>query len=81
MSLYDIVTSTIAVFETSISQALNDGRINYKEFQVLQGTYYKALEKLSSTDRKMETETQNQFQKSLIAELKNLKRTITENAS
>ena len=81
MSLYDIVTSAIEVFETSISQALNDGRINYKEFQVLQGTYYKALEKLSSTDRKMETEIQNQFQKSLMVELKNLKRTITENAS
>ena len=45
IKLYDIVTSAIAVFETSISQALNGGKIDLKEFQFLQGTYYKALEK------------------------------------
>ena len=55
--LCDIVTSAIAVFETSISQALNDGKIDLKEFQVLQRTYYNALEKLISTDRKMEVAT------------------------
>ena len=39
IKLYDIVTSAIAIFETSISQALNGGKIDLKEFQFLQGTY------------------------------------------
>ena len=81
IKLYDIVTSTIAVFETNISQALHDGRINFKEFQGLQSVYYSALRKLSSIDRKMETETQNQFQKSLMEEFQNLKKSINENVS
>ena len=63
MKLYNIATSATAVFETSTSQALNDGKIDLKEFQLLQGTYYKALEKLSSTDREMAVETRGQFEK------------------
>ena len=39
MKLYNIATSATAVFETSILQALNDGKIDLKEFQLLQGTY------------------------------------------
>ena len=42
MKLYDIAISAIAVLETSISQSLNDGKIDLKEFQVLQRTYYNA---------------------------------------
>ena len=81
MKLYDIAISAIAVFETSISQALNDGKIDLKEFQVLQRTYYNALEKLSSTDRKMAVETRSQFEKSLLEELQSIKKTLNENAS
>ena len=39
MKLYNIATSATAVFETSILQALNDGKIDLIEFQLLQGTY------------------------------------------
>ena len=39
MKLYNIATSATAIFETSILQALNDGKIDLKEFQLLQGTY------------------------------------------
>ena len=78
MKLLDIVTSAIAVFETSISQALTDGTIDLKEFQVLQGTYYKALKELSSTDRKMRAETKNQFEQSMMLELQNIKKTLVE---
>ena len=74
--LYDIVTSAIAVFETNISQALNDNKIDYKEFQVLSGVYYEALGKLTNTDRKMETETRNQFEKSMMADFKKIKKTL-----
>ena len=73
MKLYNIATSATAVFETSILQALNDGKIDLKEFQLLQGTYYKALEKLSSTDREMAVETRGQFEKSLLEELQSIK--------
>ena len=73
MKLYNIATSATAVFETSTSQALNDGKIDLKEFQLLQGTYYKALEKLSSTDREMAVETRGQFEKSLLEELQSIK--------
>ena len=50
-------------------QALNDGKTDLKEFQVLQRAYYNALEKLSSTDRKM------------TVELQSIKNTLNENAS
>ena len=80
MKLYDTAISAIAVFETSISQALNDGKIDLKEFQVLQRTYYNALEKLSSTDKKMAVETRSQFEKSLLEELQSIKKTLNENA-
>ena len=79
--LCDIVTFAIAIFETTISQALNDGKIDLKEFQVLQRTYYNALEKLSSTDRKMAVETRSQFEKTLLEELQSIKKTLNENAS
>ena len=76
MTLYDIVTSGIAIFETSVSRSLNDGMIDLKEFQMLQGIYYQALSKLSSTDRKMETETRSKFEKNMLDEVQNIKRRL-----
>ena len=75
--LYDIVRPAIAVFEAGISKALKDNRIDYNELQVLGDVYYKALDALTSTDRKMETETRNQFEKSMMAELQNIKEALS----
>ena len=81
MKLYDIVTSTIAVFEVSISKALNDGQIDFNEFHILQRSYYAALDKLSSTDKNMQAETRGQFEKNLLQEIQSIKSTLNNNAS
>ena len=63
MKLVDIVTSATAVFETSISKALNSGEINERRFQVLQELHLKVIKELANFGRKMESETRNQLQK------------------
>ena len=76
MKLAGITLSAIAVFERGISKSLEDGVIDYKEFEILQAAYYEALDKISSTDKKMEVEARNQFEKGLMEELKNIKRRL-----
>ena len=61
--LVDIARSALAVFETSISEAIADGKINGKEFKILQTGYFKALNELSDVDRKLSAETRAQFEK------------------
>ena len=51
-----IVTSAIAIFEKSVSKALNNGEIDEQEFRVTP----KVIIELSNVDRKMESETRNQ---------------------
>ena len=41
--LTDIITSAIAVFETYLSKALRNGKIDEEEFNVLQTFHLKAL--------------------------------------
>ena len=77
--LVDIVTSALSVFETRISTALNDGKIDEKEFQVLQALHLKVINELSNVDRKMESETRT---KSLLEEINDIKKTLrTRDAS
>ena len=76
VKLAGITLSAIAVFERGISKSLEDGVIGYKEFEILQAAYYEALDKISSTDKKMEAEARNQFEKGLMEELKNIKRRL-----
>jgi len=76
--LYDIVTAACEVFETTISHTLDDGKIDYKEFQVLQVLYYKVLRDLSTWDKKMEVESRSQFEKNMMSEMLNLKKTLSE---
>ena len=73
--LYDIVTSVIAVFETSLSKALSNGKIDEQEINVLQTLYFKTLNELSDIDRKMGAENRNQFEKSLLEEINDIKKT------
>ena len=74
--LIDKVTSALAVFETSASKALNDGRIDEGEFGMLQGLHFKVLSELTAINRKMEAETRTQLQKSLLEEINDLKRRV-----
>ena len=61
--LVDIVTSAIAVFETSLSKVLRNGKIDEEDFKVLQTLHLKTLNELSDVDRKMGAENRNQFEK------------------
>ena len=74
--LTDIVTSAIAVFQTGISKALSNGKIDEQEFNVLQMLYFKTLDDLSNIDPKMGVENRNQFEKSLLEEINDIKKTL-----
>ena len=63
MKLTGIITSAIAVFETSVSKALSYGNIDEQEFNVLQTLYFKTLNDLYDIDCKMGAENRNQFEK------------------
>ena len=79
--LVDIARSALAVFETSISEAIAEGKINGKEFKILQTGYFKALNELSDVDRKLSAETRAQFEKTLMEEINNIKTSLAKNNS
>ena len=61
--LVGIVTSALAVFETSLSKALNNGKIDEREFGMLHTLDSKLLSELTVVDHKMKAENGNQFKK------------------
>ena len=79
MKLVDIVTSAIAVFETSISKALNNGEIDEREFQVLQELHLKVINELANIDFKVESETRTQLQKKFVRRVKRDKENLNNN--
>ena len=77
-----MVTSAIAVFETTISESLNNGTlIDEREFVKIQGVYFNTLRNLSATDRKLKKVEEDQFQKNIANELQNLKKVIGNSSS
>ena len=74
--LVNIVTSALAVFEMSISKALNDGKVNEQEFCMLHMFHLGALNKLANVDHKMEAKTKTHLRKSILAEINNLKKAV-----
>ena len=74
--LADIVTLAMAVFETSISKALNNGEIDERELDNLQELHLKVVNELVNINRKMELETRTQLQKSLLEEIIEIKKTL-----
>ena len=74
--LVDIVTSAIALSETSVSKALNNGVIDGREFQVLQDLHLKVINELANIDHKMESETRTQLQKSLLEKMNEIRNTL-----
>ena len=69
MKLVDFVTSALAVFETIVSKALNNGKIDEQEFGKLQMLYSKLLNELIGVEHKREAENRNQFENSLLEEI------------
>ena len=74
--LTDIITPALAVFERVVSKALKNGKIDEEEFNLLQMFHLKTMNELTGVDRKMEAENRNQFEKSLLEEINEIKKNL-----
>ena len=77
MKLVDIMTLALAVFEMSISKALNNGQVDECQFATLQTFHLGAFSKLANVDHKMEAETRAHLQKSILEEINDLKKAVS----
>ena len=70
--LLDKITSSLATFEVLISLSMDDGTvIDAKEFHKLQTLYLQLMTYIRNIDRKMKVETEENFQKTIMDEIKN----------
>ena len=76
MKLTDIITSAIAVFETCLSKVLRNDKIDEEEFNMLQKFHFKMMNEFMGVDHKMEVENRNQFEKGLLEEINDIKKTL-----
>ena len=73
--LLDKTTSSLATFEVLISLSLDDGTvIDAKEFHKLQTLYLQLMTHVRNIDRKMKVQTEESFQKTIMDERSNLKK-------
>ena len=77
--LLDKITSSLATYETLISLSIDDGSvIDAKEFHKLQTLYLQLMAHVRNIDRKMKVETEQNFQKTIMDEIVNLKKTLEQ---
>ena len=77
--LLDRITSSLATYETLISLSIDDGSvINAKEFHKLQTLYLQLMTEVRNMDRKMKVETEQNFQKTIMDEITNLKKALEQ---
>ena len=77
--LLDKITSSLATFETLISLSINDGTlIDAKEFHKLQALYLQLITYVRNIDRKMKVQTEENFQKTIMDEIINLKKALEQ---
>ena len=74
MHLIDIITPVLVVFERVVSGALKNGVIDEEEFNMLQALHLETLNELNGIDRRMEAEHRSLVEKSLLEEIKELKK-------
>ena len=73
--LLDEITTSLATFETLISLSIDDGSvIDAKEFHKLQTLYFQLMTHIRNIDRKTKVQTEENFQKTIMDEIVNLKR-------
>ena len=73
--LLDKITSSLATYETLISLSIDDGSvIDAKEFHKLQTLYLQLMTHVRNIDRKMKVQTGENFQKTIMDEITNLKK-------
>ena len=77
--LLDKITSSLATFEVLISLSIDDGSvIDAKEFHKLQTLYLQLMTHVRNIDRKMKVETEQNFQKTIMDEITNLKNALEQ---
>ena len=77
--LLDKITTSLATFETLISLSIDDGSvIDAKEFHKLQTLYLQLMAYVRNIDRKMKVETEQNFQKTIMDEITNLKKVLEQ---
>ena len=77
--LLDKITTSLATFETLISLSIDDGTvIDAKEFHKLQTLYLQLMTHVRNIDRKMKVQTEENFQKTIMDEITNLKKAMEQ---
>ena len=77
--LLDKITSSLATFEVFISLSLDDGTvIDAKEFHKLQTLYLQLMTHVRNVDRKMKVQREENFQKTIMDEITNLKKALEQ---
>ena len=77
--LSDKITTSLATFETLISLSIDDGSvIDAKEFHKLQTLYLQLMTHVRNLDRKMKVQTEENFQKTIMNEITNLKKALEQ---
>ena len=77
--LLDKITTSLATYETLISLSIDDGSvIDAKEFHKLQTLYLELITHVRNIDRKMKVETEQNFQKTIMNEITNLKKALEQ---
>ena len=77
--LLDKITTSLATFEVLISLSIDDGSvIDAKEFHKLQTLYLQLMTEVRNIDRKMKVETEQNFQKTIMNEITNLKKALEQ---
>ena len=77
--LLDKIATSLATFETLISLSIADGSvIDAKEFHKLQTLYLQLMTHVGNIDRKMKVQTEENFQKTIMDEIVNLKKAMEQ---
>ena len=77
--LLDKITTSLAAFETLISLSIDDNSaIDAKEFHKLQTLYLQLMTHVRNVDRKMKVQTEENFQKTIMDEIVNLKKALEQ---
>ena len=80
--LLDKITSPLATSEVLISLSIDDGTvIDAKEFHKLQTLYLQLMTHVRNVDRKMKVQTEEDFQKTIMDEITNLKKALEQKQS
>ena len=75
--LLDKITTSLATFKTLISLTIDDNStIDAKEFHKLQTLYLQLMTHVRNVDRKMKFQTEENFQKTIMDEIINLKEAL-----